>query len=250
MSIVIEQRTITLPFLEDEVPALFLGDGGIFIPVYKVCQALGIQADKYIQHWQTLALWITARKLPFRTERQGKRQVWCLPISYVPFLYGLFDWQLVSPERRLQLKRACEEQARLADLAYQEMQWRYKAMRKALFIFLINAVDCNALLQHYADVLPAIFDNDTTLQLAALIERGSSLFRDATEHARKMLRSQGELSIIDTFKIDANNQVIDTFSMPLLPIVPPEDRERFFAFMRQLAAWRREFQAFWSERRR
>ena len=90
MNVVIEQRTITLPFLDDKVPVLSLEDGRLYVPVYKVCQALGICADRHIRHWQNLALWITARKLPFRTEKQGKRQVWCLPISHVPFLYSLF----------------------------------------------------------------------------------------------------------------------------------------------------------------
>jgi hypothetical protein len=101
-----------------------LADRKSYMPIYKVCQALSIRADRHIRHWKNLALWVTARKLPFRTERQGKRQVWCLPISHVPLLSGLFDWQLVSPEQRLQLKKACEELARLADSAHQEMQWR------------------------------------------------------------------------------------------------------------------------------
>ena len=153
MSPVVEQQMITLPFLDDEVPALILSDGKIYLPVYKVCHALGIRADRHIRHWKNLVLWITAQKLPFRTERQGKRQVWCLPISQVPFLYGLFDWQLVSPERRLQLKRACKEQARLTDVAYQEMQWRYRTMRKALFTFLINSMNSYTLLQRYTDAL-------------------------------------------------------------------------------------------------
>ena len=69
MSSVIEQRTITLPFLDDEAPALMLADRKIYMPIYKVCQALNIRADRHIRHWKNLALWVTARKLPFRTER-------------------------------------------------------------------------------------------------------------------------------------------------------------------------------------
>lgn len=41
-------------------------------------------------------------------------------------------------------------------------------------------------------------------------------------------------TIIDTFKIDASNKVIASFSMPLLPIVPLEDKELFNICMRQL----------------
>ena len=63
-----------------------------------------------------------------------------------------------------------------------------------------------------------------------------------------MLHDQGALPIVDAVKIDADNNVIDTFSMPLLPIVPYEDSELFFALMSQIASWRQELQAFWSER--
>src|SRR5260370_5121532 len=145
---VIAQTTVTLPFLDDEVPALYLADGRPYIPVCAVCQALGIRADMHIRRWRTLVLWITARKLPFQTEKRGKRLVWCLLISEVPFLYSLFNWKLVSPERRLQLLRASKEQVKLADLAYQEMQQRYKAIRHALFNFLTTFADIIPLLHH------------------------------------------------------------------------------------------------------
>lgn len=246
--VVIEQRTVTLPFLNDEVPALYPANGRPYIPVCAVCRALGIRVDIHIQRWRKLVLWFTARKLSFQTEKRGKRLVWCLPISEVPFLYGLFDWKLVSPERRLQLRLATEEQVKLADLAYQEMQQRYKAMRQALFNFLTTFVDIDTLLQHYTDVLSPTLDNDSSLALSALIDRGRSLFQKATAHARKMLHYQGELPIIDVLKIDANNHVIDTFSMPLLPIVLQEDSEHFLTLIGHLTAWRQELQAFWSER--
>lgn len=106
------------------------------------------------------------------------------------------------------------------------------------------------ILQQYADILSPPLDDESSLVLASLIGSGRSLFQKATTHARKMLYEQETLPIIDTFQIDANNKVINTFSMPLLPIMPPVDIELFFAFMRQLAAWRRELQAFWSEQRK
>ncbi len=244
---VIEQTTVILPFLDDEVPALYLADGRLYIPVYAVCHALGIRADTHIRRWQRLVLWIAARKLPFQTEIRGKRLVWCLLISEVPFLYGLFNWQLVSPERRLQLRHATEEQVKLSDLAYQEMQQQYKAMRRALFNFFTTFADIDTLLQKYAEVLSFTLNDESSLALTSLVDRGRSLFQSATAHARKMLQDQGTLPIIDAFKIDVNNNVIDTFSMPLLPIVPYEDSELFFALMGELTAWRQELQAFGSE---
>src|SRR5258708_35883637 len=188
---VIEQMTVTLPFLDDEVPTVYLADGRLSIPVCAVCHALGIRANIYIRRWQRLALWITARKLPLQTEKRGKCLVWCLLISQVPFLYSLFDWELVSPERRFQLGRATEEQAKLSDLAYQEMQQRYKAMRQSLFKFLTNFATIDALLHQYADALSPTLDGESSLALSTLIDRGRSLFQQATTLARKMLHDQG-----------------------------------------------------------
>src|SRR6266566_1689121 len=158
---VVAQTVIPLPFLDDEVPALYLADGRPYIPVFAVCHALGIRADLHIRRWRRLALWVTARKLPFQTEKRGKRLVWCLLISQVPFLYSLFDWELVSSERRFQLECATEEQVKLSALAYQEMQQQYKAMRRALFTFLTTFADIDALLQHYTDVLSSTLDDES-----------------------------------------------------------------------------------------
>jgi hypothetical protein len=245
---VVAQKMIPLPFLDDEVPALYLADGRPYIPVFAVCHTLGIRADTHIQRWRHLALWFTARKLPFLTEKHGKRLVWCLLISEVPFLYSLFDWKLVSPERRLQLRRATEEQVKLVNLAYQTMQYRYRAMRQALFTFLTTCADIDALLQRYATAMLPALDDEAAPALAALLNRGRSLFQEATAHARKMVQEQGALPVVDTVKIDAQNNVIDTFSMPLLPIVSQEDSEHFFALMGQLTAWMQEERAFWAER--
>src|SRR5215469_9368513 len=136
-------------------------------------------------------------------EKRGKRLVWCLPISEVPYLYSLLNWELVSPERRLQLHRATEEQVKLADLAYQGMQQRSKTMRQALFAFLTSFADIDTLLQRYIGVVLPMLDNESSLALVALLDRGRSLFQEATAHARKMLQDQGVLPIVDAVKIDA-----------------------------------------------
>ena len=241
---VIEQTTVTLPFLDDKVPALSLADGRIYIPVYAVCRALGIRADIHIRRWRTLVLWITARKLPFQTEKRCKRLVWCLLISQVPYLYSLFNWQLISPERRLQLYKATEEQAKLANLAYQEMQQRYKAMRQALFRFLTTFADIDTFLQQYADVLSPMFDDESSLALTALIDHGRSLFHKAAALARKMLHDQGELPIVDAIKVNAVGEVVEIFSFPLFPLVSDQDSEQFFIYIRLLTQWYRDFAEF------
>jgi hypothetical protein len=244
---VIEQTTITLPFLNDEVPALYLADGRPYIPVFAVCHVLGIRPDIHIRRWRNLLLWVTARKLPFQTEKRGKRLVWCLLISQVPFLYSLFNWKLVSPERRLQLYRATEEQVKLTDQVYQEMQQRYKTMRQALYTFLTTFTDIDELLRRYSDIVLPTLEDESSLALATLLDRGRSLFQNATAHARAIVHEQEALPIVDAFKIDVDNNVVDTFSMPLLPIVPYEESERFFELIGLLRLWQHDLHSFWIE---
>lgn len=62
---VVMQTTARLPFLDDQVPVLSLSDGRPYVPVFAVCRVLGIRPDIYIRRWRRLALWATARKLPF-----------------------------------------------------------------------------------------------------------------------------------------------------------------------------------------
>ena len=88
-------------------------------------------------------------------------------------------------------------------------------------------------------------DGSTSFALEVLLERGRSLYRDAAAHARKMLREQGELPIVDAVRVDATAIVVETLSMPLLPIVRKEDITRFGRFMFQLAAWHVELVALW-----
>jgi hypothetical protein len=245
---IIKQTTVILPFLEDEVPALILTDGKLYIPVFAVCHALGISADTHIRRWRHLLLWTTARKLPLQTQERGRRLVWCLLISEIPSLYGLFNWQLVPSERRLQLYHATKEQAKLLNLAYQNMQQQYKAMRQTLFTFLTRFVDIDTLLKLYTNILSPTLDEEASLRLITLVDRGRSLFQRTIEHARYMVHDQETLQIIDLFQIDANDKVIDSFSIPLLPIVSTEDREHFLALIEQLSDWILELQAFWDDR--
>jgi hypothetical protein len=245
--VVMMQTTVTLPFLDDEVPALYLADGRPYIPVFAVCHALGIPPASSIRRWRNLALWVTARKLPFHTKKQGKRLVWCLLISQVPFLYSLFDWKLVAPERQAQLRQATEAQIQLANQAYQEMQQRYKVTRQLLFQFMTECADIERFFQRSIEAASIQLDGQASLAFQVLIERGRRLYRDAAAHGRKMLQDQGELPIVDAVRVDATDTVVETFSMPLLPIVPKEDSTRFGEFMCQLAAWHVELAAFWRQ---
>jgi hypothetical protein len=173
--------------------------------------------------------------------------VWCLLISEIPFLYGLFNWNLVSPERRRQLLQACEAQAKLSSLAYQEMQLQYQEMRQALFSFLVAFADFDTFLTSLSDALSPLLADEPCFRFHQLIEQGRVLFSDATAHARKMLQEQSELFVADVVKLDENNQVSETLSLPLFPHVPIQDRQHFFEYMSLISDWQHVITTFWEE---
>lgn len=241
---VIEQTTTILPFLDEEVTALSLADGHLYIPVYAVCRALGIRADTHIQRWRHLLLWNAARKLPLQTQNKGKRLVWCLRISQVPYLYSLFDWQLVSPQLRIQLRQAAEEHAKLAHLAYQRMQQDYKALRRGLFKFLTTYTCFEKTLQRCTEVLFPLLDDKSSSDLEILLDKGCFLYQQTTALARKLLFDQDETTIIDAFMVDAEGRLIETHSFPLFPIVSDQDSRRFFISIDMHTQWYQDLDNF------
>jgi len=62
-----------------------------------------------------------------------------------------------------------------------------------------------------------------------------------------MLLDQGNLPIVDALHINLDGNVIDTFSMPLLPIAPREDSERLFENIKKLIQWYQELMTFLEE---
>ncbi len=246
---VTKQSTHPLPFLEEiQVPILYVEEEPPFMPVFAVCQALGIPPDPHIRRWRRLLIWETARKLPFQTAKRGKRLVWCLSIAEIPILYGMFKWNLVSPSMRARIKQAAKEGVRLAGAAYQEMQSRYKSVRQMLFSFLTQNADLDGWFLRYrvkhADQLPA----KELPALELLLAQGRAVYQGAVDIARKMLEDMGELPVIDALVIDRENTVIDSIAMPLFPIVSDEDLKRFAEQLAQIATWHRTMEAFGKNR--
>lgn len=244
---VIAQTTMALPYLDDQVPALYGSDGRPYIPVFAVCKVFGIRADTHIQRWRKLLLWEFACKLPFQTEKQGKRLVWCLLISEIPFLYSMFSWKHLSPERQDQLRQAAKAGMKLAWSAYQEMQQRYKMTRKTLFSLLTTYSDSDGRLDQMLEIQLPTLDQEAQESFIALVERGRVLHHQVAAHARRMLQEQNSLPILDGVILDAEHTVIDTFSLPLFPLVQQEENERLVELLHQLASWHQEMAIFWRE---
>jgi hypothetical protein len=246
---VVKQATQPLPFLEHlQVPVLYVDGEPPYVPVFAVCRAIGIPPDPHIRRWRNLLLWETAQKLPFQTEKRGKRLVWCLSIAEIPFLYSLFNWELVTPAMRVQIKRAAKEGARLAGLAYQEMQDRYKSVRQLLFSFLSRNADLDGWFQRYQAARSDQLSSEDLPGLLLRLDQGRTLYQGAIDHARKMLRDMGELPVIDALVLDQDHTVLDTIAMPILPIIAAEDIKLFAAWLSLIATWHRSMERFGQER--
>ena len=160
---------------------------------------------------------------------------------------GRCIWSLVSPAGLAQLCQATDEWIELSAQAYQEMQRRYREMRRLIFTFLTTYAEADPSLRHYAQRLHALLDDDSSLRLDQLIAHGLSIIHQATTHARTMLQDHARTPIVNAFKVDPDGNVIENFSLPLLPAVPREDKEQFFEYLRKLAQWHRDFTAFLKE---
>jgi hypothetical protein len=128
----IRQTTITLPYFDEEVPALYLADGTAYLPVRALCRMLDLRAETHIPRWRKLVLWASARKLPLQTVR-GQRMVWCLHMGALPFWCACFNWSLVAPVRREQLRQATDAWQEDVAQAQRLLLERYRALRRYLF---------------------------------------------------------------------------------------------------------------------
>lgn len=243
---VLRQETITLPHFEYQVPALFVADSEApFIPVTAVCRMLGIRADTRIPRWRNLLLWEDARKLPLRTEKGGRRVVWCLPIGAVSFLFCCFDWKYVDQACQQHMKQVIDDCRVALTRAHQEMAANYRFIRKSLFEFLTVYADFEPRLNRFALCLHILLaDLAASRQLETLLHERRTLIKEATAHARGMLQDLLQAPIVDAVSLSPDGEVIAEFSLPLFTVVPPEDSARFFEYLRKLTEWDQDLTVF------
>jgi|GEM_PF-1428633 len=240
---VIQQTTITLPYFDEEVPAIYLADGTAYLPVRALCRMLGLRAETHIPRWRKLFLWANACKLPLQTAR-GQRMVWCLYVGALPFWCVCFNWSLVPTERREQLRQATD--ARQEDVAQAQrlLLERYRSLRRYLFAFLEAYSDAETRFDQWALHLSSSLDIASSRQLELLLSQGKTLIGEATAQACKMVQEQAMAPIIDIVTINAGGEATQTGTLPLFPVVPRDGREQFFASTRKLVQWYQEMAAF------
>lgn len=239
---IVKQTTIRLPYFEEEVPILYLPDGTAYLPVRALCRMLGLRADVHIPRWR-LFLWANARKLPLRTAR-SRRMMWCLHMGALPFRCACFNWSLVPAERREQLRRAADAWQEDVALAQRILLERYRSLRRELFAFVGVYSEAGTWPDQLSLRLSPSLDVASSRQLELLISQGKTVIGRATAQAREIIQEQAKAPIIDIVTIGENGAVTETGTQPLFPVMPREEREQFFAWIRELARWHREVAAF------
>src|SRR5262249_3447130 len=133
---------------------------------------------------------VQAPNNPLWTEARGTRIVWCLHLGALFFWCSCFNWSLVSPERRIQLRQVTDAGLKHLEQAHQEMLTRYRQMRHLLFRFLTDHADAQTHLQQLAACIRPRLDVASCAALDLLIEEGCALIDEATVHARAILQDQ------------------------------------------------------------
>jgi len=243
----VRQTIMKLPYFNEEVPVLYLSDGTPYIPVVILCRILGIQADGRIRRWRKLLFWNSTCKLPLQTEKRGKRVVWCLPFGAFPLWLSCINWNAVLPERRKQLLNARDELTELPKRVHLEMLVHYRQVRRFLFWFLVTYENADIFLEQWVQQLQPVIDGDEAIWLEELVAEGRSIINEAIDVARKMLRDQEGIPIVDAWKVDHYGNVLKTFSLPLLPIVSQEDEEQLIQCINMLKEWYQDIRTFFGD---
>jgi hypothetical protein len=233
----IHQGVVTLPYFDEQIPALFLQDGARYIPVIALCHLLGLRAEREIPRWRRLILWRNARKLPFCTATRGKRLVWCLHLGALPLWCHCFDWSKVSPERQEQLRQATGAWNKQVEQVHQHMLSSYQQLRCMLFDVLTIYADADSILSRYEFLLDG-FDDRSELEI--LLHQGRKLIAEVTALARGLIQEQAAMPTVDAVQLDTDGQEVGTFSLPLFPIVSSEARAQFFSHLKLLTQWHRD----------
>ena len=244
----VEQKTIVLSHFNYEIPALYVADTKApFLPVYLLCTMLGLRADTRLPRWRKLLLWSQARKLPLQTSK-GTRIVWCLHEGALLGWYCCFSWEDVLPERREQLRQSSDALLEASDQAYQWMQARYKATRRLLFEILTAYSESETTFALFSPYMHVFLDDFAVCAAwEEIVAHGRMLVQDITTHARKMLGQQASVPVVDVVSVTSTGEVIDEFSLPLLPIVQHNEVVLLYDYIEKLAVWRVQFTHFLAE---
>lgn len=240
---VITQGTMYLKPFECEVSLLHTPDGD-FVPLVELCSMLGVPVAPYTaMACKRFRPEGAIQRLPFQVRPESPpRQVWCLRNEEVLFWLSSIPSDRVSPARREQQRTFRLQMMRIAGDVYDTLQRQYRVTRSDLFGNIHIYETLPAQLRHLAAHTAPHLAPDDLAELDLLMARGYTLLEECTLLARSVAQEIAQQPIVDTLVVNAEGEIVDTQSMPILPILPSEPSLR--QAEARLAMWLHEFEAF------
>lgn len=147
-------------------------------------------------------------------------------------------------ERSKQLLNSIDELVELPNRIHLEMLTHYRQVRRFLFWFLVTYEDADIALSKWVQLLYPTIDSDGITWLEELVAEGRSIINEALDIAQKMIREQENIPIIEACNVDHYGNSIETFSLPLLPMVSQVDEEQFIECIEMLKEWYKDIAEF------
>lgn len=233
---------LQLPHFDHQVPLLTGPDGYHYVPLFALCQMLGLNATNEIQRARYMLLWDLARLLPL--EINGRIcGAWSLPYPlHVGYWFGMAYERVADPARREQLKRAIDDSMELSEQAYQAVEAQFEDGRRRMYRLALQVKQLRSRLETLLDT-PTINVHDEAL--AGIIVRATALADLVEPFVRGWLSDAAGLPVIDSIRVDDTGAVIDSHvPSTLFGTLQRADAEKLDAYevllartLTQLAEW-------------
>lgn len=236
-------RTMYLAPFACDLPLLHTPEGD-FVPLVALCIMLGLPTSPYIAiACKRFRPGRAIQRLPFReSPDRPSRQVWCLREEMVAIWLWSVRSDRVSPARREQLRAFHHRALEVADQVYASAQQQYRMTRSDVFEWLLVCQDVPTRLRRIAERAARRLHPNHHAELDALMARGYALFEESATQARAVVEEILQQPALDTVEVNAEGEVVETGSMPLLPMLA--SRRPLQQSQIRIAIWLYDFDAF------
>lgn len=237
------QQTMYLKPFECEVPLLHTPDGA-FVPVVALCDVLGLPTSPYIAlACNRFRPEGAMQRLPFQKSTDAPPgQVWCILEEMVAAWVLSVPTEQVSTDRREQLQAFKRQAMEATSHLYTTLQHQYRVTRGEIFEWLRMCEDLPTRLRRIAERAAPHLHPNCRAELDTLMGRGFALFEESAERARTVVQEITQQPVMDTVVLNAEGEVVDTGSIPLLPILPSQPLLQ--QSQAPVMTWLHEFNAF------
>lgn len=240
------QEIFTLSSLTDNLPIIKTPDGGEFVPLRALCEIVGLRPSAYVGVFcQYFEVGQVRRLLPWDSPT-GNRKDWCLDRKHLPHWLVNVPASRVPPDRREAVRTLQSYCATLLGRTYEMMIERHREARRLVFELLNACAYQEDKLQRLEQVGAQLFNQTQQQALAKKAAEGHQLLEKVANLARRMLSTLMAGPVVDGVVLNKDNEVTDTTTFPLLPIVGDSD-QMAMEMTEVVKEWAAHFKVWWDE---